>query len=345
MTVRDFARIIDFMPRKARIDIPGAVHHVIIRGIERRKIFRDDLDRNNFLDRLGTILLETSTSCYAWALLPNHAHLLLRTGKVPLATVMRRLLTGYAQYFNRRYRRHGQLFQNRYKSILCQEDHYLLELVRYLHLNPLRAKQVTDYGSLGAYAYSGHGTILGKKKTPWQDSAYVLGHFGKEVEVAAARKGYRDYVKEGIEKGRRPELVGGGMIRSLGGWKEIAGSRRDARLKGDERILGESGFVLEALKVAEEEIERKGRLRAKGYDLKKLARKAAQVFGTAAEKLCSGNKTPKEVQARSVVCYWAVQQLGMSATAVARELGLTQPAVSIAVRRGEKIAEEQRIML
>jgi REP element-mobilizing transposase RayT len=110
------------MPRKARIDAPGALHHIIVRGIERRKIFYDDRDRDNFLKRLGIILTDSKTPCFAWALIPNHSHLLLRTGVVPIATVMRRLLTGYAVSFNRRHRRHGQLFQNRYKSILCQED-------------------------------------------------------------------------------------------------------------------------------------------------------------------------------------------------------------------------------
>jgi REP element-mobilizing transposase RayT len=112
------------MPRKARIDAPGAIQHVIARGIERRKIFTDNSDRDNFLDRLDTILSDTQTVCYAWALTPNHFHLLLRTGTVPLSNVMRRLLTGYAVSFNFRHRRHGHLFQNRFKSILCQEDTY-----------------------------------------------------------------------------------------------------------------------------------------------------------------------------------------------------------------------------
>jgi REP element-mobilizing transposase RayT len=126
-----------FMPRKARIDAPGAVHHIIVRGIERGIIFRDDKDRNDFLTRLGKILNETKTPCFAWALIPNHFHLLLKTGSLPVATVMGRLLTGYATSFNRRYHRSGHLFQNRYKSILCQEEAYLKELVRYIHLNPL----------------------------------------------------------------------------------------------------------------------------------------------------------------------------------------------------------------
>ena len=130
------------MPRKARIDAPGALHHIIIRGIERKKIFYDDADRDNFLERLCLVLTQTETLCFAWTLIPNHLHLLLRTGGVPIATVMRRLLTGYVVSFNKRHQRHGPLFQNRYKSILCQEDLYLLELVRYIHLNPLRARLV-----------------------------------------------------------------------------------------------------------------------------------------------------------------------------------------------------------
>jgi REP element-mobilizing transposase RayT len=110
------------MPRKARIDAPGALHHIILRGIDRDVIFRDDADWENFLTRLGPLLLESVTACLAWALMDNHVHLLLRTGRVPISTLMRRLLTGYAQQFNRRHRRHGVLFQNRYKSILCERD-------------------------------------------------------------------------------------------------------------------------------------------------------------------------------------------------------------------------------
>ena len=130
------------MPRKARIDAPGALHHIIVRGIERKAIFKDDSDRENFLDRLSAIVSESETGCYGWALMTNHVHMILKTGLSPVSTVMRRLLTGYAVSFNRRHRRHGQLFQNRYKSFLCEEDVYLKELVRYIHLNPLRAKIV-----------------------------------------------------------------------------------------------------------------------------------------------------------------------------------------------------------
>ena len=167
------------MLRQARIDAPGALHHIMVRGIEGKKIFRNNNDRDDFLMRLGKILSETSTPCYAWALMSNHAHLLLRTGSAPLSHVMRRLLTGYAVTFNHRHRRRGKLFQDRYKSILCQEDSYLLELVRYIHLNPLRAALVKDFDHLIQYRFSGHSVILGKSKNDWQDVDYALKYFAR----------------------------------------------------------------------------------------------------------------------------------------------------------------------
>ncbi|MCK5185514.1 MAG: transposase, partial [Deltaproteobacteria bacterium] len=109
------------MPRLSRLDAPGILQHVIIRGIERENIFRDNNDRDNLIERIRELIPKTNIVCYAWALLPNHAHFLLRTGDSYLSTLMRRLLTGYAVSFNHRHKRHGQLFRNRYKSIICQE--------------------------------------------------------------------------------------------------------------------------------------------------------------------------------------------------------------------------------
>ena len=154
------------MPRQPRLDAPGLLQHVMARGIERRKIFFDDKDRESFLERFAGILEETRTQCYAWALIPNHFHILLGTGPTPLSKVMRRLMTGYAVTFNKRHKRSGHLFQNRYKSVVCEEDAYLLELIRYIHLNPLRAKLVQDLKELDKYPWSGHSTILGRSKNP-----------------------------------------------------------------------------------------------------------------------------------------------------------------------------------
>ena len=136
------------MPRTARLDAPGVLHHVTIRGIERKDIFYDDNDREDFIERLETLCPATQTTCYAWTFLTNHCHFLFRTGTSPLSGLMRRLLTGYVAGFNRRHKRHGHLFQNRFKSIICQEDVYFLELVRYIHLNPICAGIVSTITDL-----------------------------------------------------------------------------------------------------------------------------------------------------------------------------------------------------
>jgi putative transposase len=331
------------MPRSARIDTPGVLHHIIIRGIEKRKIFRDDKDREDFIERLSVIIPETKSSCYAWALMSNHVHLLLRSGESGISKVMRRLLTGYAVHFNKKYRRHGQLFQNRYKSILCQEDAYLQELVRYIHLNPLRANIVSSLQELNQYPYSGHRTLLGRNKRPWQDTEYVLSCFGKDA--SAARKGYLEFLKDGIDQGKRPELVGGGLIRSLGGWEEAKQARSRERIKGDERILGDSEFVLNVLSEAEEGLERKYRLKSQGYDLGSVEKKVLEIFDIKRDELYSGSRRKPISEARSVFCYWCARELGESLTSLAKILKLTQPAVGYAVDRGKEIAEKREISL
>src|SRR3989304_7601895 len=166
------------MPRQARLDRPGTLHHVMIRGIEGRRIVDDDQDRSDFVRRLGELAAASGTPIYAWALMSNHAHILLSSGVLGLAPFMRRLLTRYAVNYNLRYRRHGHLFQNRYKSIVCDGGSYFAELVRYIHLNPLRVKLVRDIKALENYPYCGHGAILGKVSYDWQDRHSVLAQFG-----------------------------------------------------------------------------------------------------------------------------------------------------------------------
>ena len=327
------------MPRKARIDAPGALHHIIARGIERREIFKDDADRHNFLDRLGAILSETETRCFAWSLIPNHFHLLLKTGLVPIATVMRRLLTGYAVFHNRRHRRYGHLFQNRYKSILCQEDAYLLELVRYIHLNPLRAKVVADLDALDRHPFCGHAVILGKAKYPWQDIEWVLRHFDKRK--AAARRSYRGFVQKGIPEGRREELTGGGLIRSAGGWASVKAMRRMKMVQNsDERILGDGDFVEQVLCQAQEHMEKRYELQAHGYDLDKIAERVSEAMGLDQSEIWAPGKERKRVNARSLLCYWAVREVGFRMAELSKRLNLSLAGISLAVQRGEKIAIE-----
>jgi REP element-mobilizing transposase RayT len=327
------------MPRQARLDTPGALHHIIVRGIERRNIFADDQDRYDFIDRLGGIVSETNTGCYAWALIPNHFHLLLRTGSVPVATVMRRLLTGHATRYNRRHRRQGHLFQNRYKSILCQEDSYFLELVRYIHLNPIRAKLVTDIDGLGKFPFSGHFVVMGKVKQTWQDVEKVLNQFGRHK--GAARRSYRAFVAKGIAQGRRADLTGGGLIRSQGGWEAVKSLKKSGKHeKSDERILGDGAFVEKVLARSRETFERRHALQSQGVDLNYIAERIADLLGMTHEQVWLPGKYQQQVAARSLLCFWAVRALGHSMTSLAKRLGISTAAVSKSVRRGAAIAQE-----
>ena len=163
------------MARQARLDAPGTLHHVMIRGIGRSPIFDDDHDRHDFISRAGILAIETETRILAWALMRNHVHLLIFSGPPGISKFMRRLLTGYALRYNRRHRRNGHLFQNRYKPIVCEKGPYRLELVRSIHLNPVRAGQVESMEALDEYLWSGHRVIMGKEKNDWQERDYVLG--------------------------------------------------------------------------------------------------------------------------------------------------------------------------
>ena len=330
--------IVFYMTRQSRIDTEGALHHIIARGIERRKIFNDDQDRYDFIDNLGLILEQTKTQCYAWSLIPNHFHLLLKTGQVPIATVMRRLLTGHAIRYNRRHKRHGHLFQNRYKSILCQEDSYLLELVRYIHLNPLRAKLVLNLQQLDLYPFSGHGTIMGKNEHPWQSSQELLGKFGKQLK--SSRRKYEEFVAEGIAEGKRVDLIGGGLIRSTGGWTAVKELRESqTHIKSDERILGDGDFVSEILSQAEESYKRRSALKARGVDVTFIAKRVAVLLDLSEDDVWREGKFREVVRARSLLCYWAVRELGESMSSLAHRLNISTVAVSKSVIRGGEIAK------
>lgn len=257
---------------------------------------------------------------------------------------MRRLLTGYAVTFNLRHHRSGRLFQNRYKSILCQEDQYLLELTRYIHLNPLRAKIVADFNGLDIYPYCGHSRIMGYFESPWQSIDYILSIFGKQR--SAARIKYRQFLVKGIDQGKRTDMTGGGLIRSVGGWEKLKSLRRmQGHLKGDERILGDSDFVQAILNAADENMEEQYRLKAKGYDFDRILQRVSNLFNLEVKELLSPSKQPKRVKARSLICYWAVRKVGISSLFVASRLGIKQPSVSRAAIRGEKIALQEGFSL
>jgi REP element-mobilizing transposase RayT len=317
------------MPRQARLDSAGTLHHVIVRGIERGDIVSGEKDRDEFVSRMGDLAGETRTRIYAWAVMSNHAHILLRSGPKGLARYMRRLLSSYAGYYNRRHHRHGHLFQNRYKSIVCEEEPYFMELVRYIHLNPLRGKVVKSLAALDVYQWCGHASILGRRERKWQDTTYVVKWFG-------SKERYREFVKEGIAQGQRPELVGGGLIRSQGGWSAVSAMRQSGEEEtGDERILGSGDFVDRLLAEAEEKIKRQ-------LPSQELQRRALKIVeGMCArekvsrEALASGSRRRPVCRTRAKLAEILVGEVGLSMAECARRLGVTTSAIALILQRSK----------
>ena len=321
------------MPRLARLDAPGTLHHVMGRGIERRKIFLNKKDRKDFIDRLAELAVNGSLSIYAWTLLPNHFHLLCKTKNWPLSSSMQKLLTGYVVNFNRRHKRHGHLFQNRYKSIVCQEDAYLMELVRYIHLNLIRSSLVKDIRELNRSPFSGHSALMGYVKRDWQDTEFVLNYFGSGRD---SRKNYMKFVQQAISQGRRPDLVGGGLIRSMGTWSEVLALRRRGEKQAyDQRILGDGEFVETVLSEIDEIGKDNLRLAPKQISVSSLAEKVCKAHKISIGELRSGSRRHEIVEARRILSFLAVKELGYCGAEVARYLGVTTSCVTRAISSGK----------
>jgi putative transposase len=322
------------MPRQARLDAPGTLHHVIVRGIEGRNIVDNRWDREDLLSRIGTIALETETAIYAWALLSNHFHLLLRSGPRGLPKYMRRILTGYAVSYNLKHQRHGYLFQNRYKSIVCEEDAYFTELVRYIHLNPLRAGLVGSYSELSRYPWCGHRILLGKTRNTWQDRNYVLRWFGSKMSESV--KAYEQFVRKGIERGRRPDLVGGGLVRSLGGWSAVKALRSQGLAeKGDERILGSGQFVERMLAEADSKLRHQIRARDLDKQVETLIHQVCARKQVARDALRFGSRRDQVSKVRSELAERLVKDLGLSLAETARRLGVSTSGIAKTLRRSK----------
>jgi REP element-mobilizing transposase RayT len=184
------------MPRGPRVDFSGAVHHVYARGIEKRPIYLDDVDRKSFLDRIGKNLPKWGMRCLAWSLMPNHFHLLLQSDKGYLPSFMHCLLTGYSMRFNERHQRVGHLFQNRYKSPVVCKDGYFRDVVRYIHLNPVRSEIVRSIPELEEYPWTGHRHIIRGGPPAWQDTGLLQTEFDDPRDVTGWVRRYREYIEK-----------------------------------------------------------------------------------------------------------------------------------------------------
>jgi REP element-mobilizing transposase RayT len=280
-----------------------------------------------FLDRMGLLAASSGTSIYAFALMTNHAHILLKSGPNGLSGYMRRLLSWYAQYFNRRHQRVGHLFQNRYKSIICEEEAYFDKLVAYIHLNPLRAGLAETMQQLASYPWSGHAVLMNKVRYEWMDRDYVLRFFGSREGLA--RNAYLRFLEEELCIDREKELSGGGLVRSQGGWSKVQSMRkRGEKALGDERILGGDDFVRRVLKEGEED---KDALLPENERMKRFKEAVEQVCedaGITKTYLLSGSRGGKLPLLRKELAMKSVYEYGISLAETARQLGVTTNAVS-----------------
>jgi putative transposase len=260
------------MPRKPRIEIPGGLYHVISRGNNRKKVFRCRDDYIKFAITLQTQKSKLPFYLYAYCFMPNHLHLLVEMQEDPISRIMQRVLTSYSQYHNRKYGKIGHVFQGRYKSILCQSDQYLGELVRYIHLNPVRAKMVARADD---YEFSGHRAYLGLDASGLVDAGPVLRHFGgtkrRAVEV------YERFVEAGIGQKSREEY-----------YRAVEG-----------RVLGSEEFQKEVThRVGEHRATLDQGIRV---TIDELINAAERVSGLKPEELCGNSKIRGIVAVREAV--------------------------------------------
>lgn len=265
------------MARKLRVEVEGGLYHVITRGNDRQDIFHSADDFLKFLTLLVKQKARSPFFLYAYCLMTNHVHLLIERQEETVGGIMQRVLTGYSQYYNRRYKRVGHVFQGRHKSILCQSDPYLAELVRYIHLNPVRAHMVSLPEQ---YPYSSHRTYLGLAQDGLVDVDPVLRLFGPTKEVA--REYFSTYVAAGV-----------GLEHT-----------EDFDLPAEGYILGSEEFVDSTIHRIGDTPRRRAEHTKKHecrFDASALILAIETVFGLSSDKFCGPEKSAKAVLAKEVL--------------------------------------------
>jgi len=326
------------MPRGARLDTPGTLHHVMARGTEKRVIVVDDDDREFFVERLGAIARATETKIYAWVLMGNHIHLLLKSSEDGLSTFMSRLLGSHASNFNKRYQRSGRLFENRFKSIVCEEERYFLKLIAYIHLNPLRAGLVKSLEELASYPWCGHASLLGLEHHHWQEHHAVLELFGSTE--SEAQQGYLDFVASELMLGEQPTLLGGGMLRSTGGWAEVLSKRQRSKQQfSDERILGSSEFAARVIDEAAEGAKSQLPTQENRKETQEILKSMCDREGVSMGALMGGCRRKECSGIRKTLALQFIMEMGISYADAARMLGISASAVNQIVRRERQLRQ------
>ncbi len=297
------------MARKPRIHFPGAFYHVISRGNQGQMIFHDDADRNRYLSLLEELPNRFRCKLYAYVLMGNHVHLLVEVTAIPLAKIMQNLQFRYTQYYNRRYQKRGHLFQGRYKAILCDRESYLLELVRYIHLNPVRAGLIRH---IDRYRWSSHPMYLrGDGKGGWVSVDAVLKQFGEKRHQAIRR--YREFIRDGLGEGHREDY-----------YRVI-----------DQRFLGDDEFVEEVRERGQEAEERL----PVDIVLKDIVQAACREFGVRPERVSQRGKSREVSRLRWTIGKLAVEEGGYRLVEVARFFGRDPGVMS----RGLRLLEERLV--
>ena len=322
------------MPRKARINSPGVLQHVMARGLEGRDLFDDDDDHIIFLDLFKKRVQEVGYKCYAWVLMDNHYHLLLRTSERPLSELMKPLNTDYARYFNRKRQRRGYVFQDRYKSIATQDQFYIEQIVRYIHLNPYRAGLCRNMEQLNNFPWSGHSAIMGTTVRDFQDSDSVLRRFGLEIELSRQR--YAEFIREGMRSRGGDDLI------------EIIRRSNNAiqnRHSSDCWVIGDKEFVQKVLEHDAKNRIRIARYKREGWDPDRLARFVSEKLSIPPDQLLTQSKRTIQSDARKIFCYIGSRELGFSSKVLGEYLNISQAAVSASSRRGGTIALKKNIKI
>ena len=321
------------MPRMARIESPGSLFHVMAHSVSNTQLFIDDDDRFDFLSRFEKGLKKCEFQCYAWALMDNHYHFLLRTSHLPLHKLMRSLNGGYASRYNRKYKRRGYLFQNRFKSILCQEQGYVVRLIKYIHLNPLRAGKVNSLEELGNYQWCGHGSLIGSSGAlgqNFQNREQALRFFGANEWGSIS-----DYLKSMSESCISGDHEIAGILSAIEA-TEFTGS-----CKGLPSVIGDPDFVKRALENYKGYLNRIHRKADYPVILKRIESKVCEKYSLKSDELKKRGRMDRRTLARADFCYQSHIQELIPLAVIADYLDITIPPVAALVERGSPQAVQR----